>query len=130
MSVQDFLMLFSLFGGIFIMRSQDLQPGRIFHSHWMCEARAGNSNEMSPDYLREKILEEDKKKRRRLLFFSCLILFLIVAIITLLALKPNLLQDPSLVNNIDLLSNGEEISFYNKMEFYQWLDLAVAKQEQ
>ena len=87
-------------------------------------------DKISPDLLREKILAEDKRKRRRLLFSSGFILSLIVAIITLLALKPNLIQDPSLVDNIDLLSNNEDINFYNRMEFYQWLDLAVAEQGQ
>jgi hypothetical protein len=35
-----------------------------------------------------------------------------------------------LVNNIDLLSSNEEIDFYNKIEFYQWLDLAAAEKSQ
>lgn len=112
------------------MSSQDLQSDQPLHSHWSYGAGASSFNEISSEQLRAKILAEDKIKRRRLLFLSCLILSLIVAIMILLALKPNLIQDPSLVDNIDLLSSNEDINFYKRMEFYQWLDLAAAEQGQ
>ncbi len=129
-SAKVFFILFLLFRGIFDMSSQDLQPGQTMHSYWTNKMESSNSKKISPEHLRKKILEEDKKKRQRLLFITCFIIALILAVITLLALKSNLIQDPFLINNIDLLSNNEEINFYNKMEFYQWLDLAVAEQAQ
>ena len=123
-------MMFLLFGGIFMMSSQDLQSDQTSHSYWMDKVKTTNSKPISPDELRKKILEEDRKKRRRIVTISCLILAFIVAIMSLLALKHNLIKDPSLINNMDLLLNSEEISFYNKMEFYKWLELAVAEQGQ
>lgn len=112
------------------MSSQDLRSDQSLHSHWTYGAEYPDFANLSPEELREKILAEDKKKRRRLLFLGCLILSLIAVMTTLSALKPNLVQDAFLVDNIDLLSSNEEIHFYNKMEFYQWLDLAVAEEVQ
>ncbi len=103
------------------MNSQDLQPDQTMQS---------NFTKLSLDELREKILKEDKKKRQRFLFLSCLIITLFMAVITLSILNTNIMRDPQLVDNVDLLSNDEEISFYRKIEFYQWLDLAVAEQAQ
>lgn len=123
-------MVFLLFWGDFFMNSQDLGADQSSHSYWIYGEESTNSANLSPEELREKILAEDKKKRRRLLFFSCLTLSLIGTMIILSGLKPNLIKDPSLVDNIDLLSSNEEIHFYNRMEFYQWLDLAVAEKAQ
>jgi predicted nucleic acid-binding Zn ribbon protein len=112
------------------MSLQDLRSDQPLHSHWRCGTEFPDFANLSPEELREKILAEDKKKRRRLLFLGCLILSLIATMTVLSALRSNLVQDASLVDNIDLLSNNEEIHFYNRMEFYQWLDLAVAEEVQ
>ncbi len=120
-SAEIFFMVFLLFRGVFDMSLQDLQFDQTIQSNFI---------KASPDELREQILKEDKKKRQRLFLFSCLIIALFMALITLSILNTNIIQDPQLVNNVDLLLSSEEISFYKKMEFYQWLNLAVAEQAQ
>jgi hypothetical protein len=112
------------------MNSRELQPDQTLHSHWGNELNPPNSIETTHSSIREKILENDRKKRLTILFSSCFIIASIIIVIALFSFKTNPLEDSRLVDNIDLLSNNEEINFYDKMEFYQWLDLAVAEKSQ
>ncbi|MCK5896890.1 MAG: hypothetical protein KAG20_08795 [Cocleimonas sp.] len=112
------------------MSSQELQPDQTPHSHWKRRIDTPAPTEASHNYLREKILAEDRRKRHTLLFSFGFFMALVIFFIVMLSLKSNLLRDSILVNNIDLLSNNEEIDFYNKMEFYQWLDLSAAEKSQ
>ena len=109
------------------MSSQELRPDQTSHSHWRYKLNTPNSIETPRDHIREKILENDRRKRLTILFSSCFIIASIIIVMALFSFKTSLLEDSRLINNIDLLSNNEEINFYDKMEFYQWLDLAVVE---
>ncbi|MCK5917088.1 MAG: hypothetical protein KAG34_01590 [Cocleimonas sp.] len=110
------------------MNSQELRPDQISHAHWRDELNPPDSIEALHNNLREEILESDRKKRLTILLFCCFIIVSVIIIIAFFSFKTTSL-DNTLVNNIDLLSNNEEIDFYNNMEFYQWLDLAVEKSQ-
>lgn len=112
------------------MNSPDLQPDRIPRSHWARKTKTPFPIDHPHNHLREQILAEDKKKRYILLFSTCFIMISIIIMMAILSFKMNLLQDKVLINNIDLLSDSEDIAFYNKMEFYQWLDLAIVEENQ
>ena len=110
------------------MNSQELRPDQTLHSQWKDKLNTSDLIETSRNHMREEILKSDRKKRLTLLFFSCFIIASAIIIIAILSFKTNSL-DSTLVENIDLLSNNEKIDFYNKMEFYQWLDLAAEKSQ-
>jgi hypothetical protein len=110
------------------MNSQELRPDQTLHSQWKGKLNTPDLIEISRNHTREEILKSDRKKRLTLLFFSCFIIASAIIIIAILSFKTSSL-DSTLVENIDLLSNNEEIDFYNKMEFYQWLDLAAEKSQ-
>ena len=78
-------------------------------------------------FRREKILEKDRVKRRNILFYFSFLLAIALISVLFLAFKPSILQDKYLINNIELLSNNEDLDFYNELEFYQWLDLSVTE---
>ena len=80
-------------------------------------------------FRREKILEKDRVKRRNILFYFSFLLATALISVLFLAFKPSILQDKYLVNDIELLSNNEDLDFYNEMEFYQWLDSSAAENQ-
>ncbi|MCK5809561.1 MAG: hypothetical protein KAH00_00650 [Cocleimonas sp.] len=108
------------------MNSQELRPNQAWRSEWGDKPNISNSIEIPYNHRREEILENDRKKRFAILFFSCFIIVSAIIVIGIFSFKSHSL-DITLVENIDLLSNNEEIDFYNKMEFYQWLDLSAEK---
>ncbi|HFC91831.1 MAG TPA: hypothetical protein ENJ51_03375 [Leucothrix mucor] len=110
------------------MNPQELRADQTLHSQWKDKLNTPDLIEISRNHMREKILESDRKKRLSLLLFSCFIITSAIIIIAIFSFKTNSL-DSILVENIDLLSNNEEIDFYNKMEFYQWLDLATEESQ-
>jgi hypothetical protein len=112
------------------MNPRILKPDQTLYSHWGNELNTPNSIETTHNSIREKILENDRRKRLTALFFSCFIIASAIIVIALFSYRTNPLEDSRLIDNIDLLSNNEEISFYDKMEFYQWLNLAVAEKSQ
>lgn len=78
-------------------------------------------------FRREKILEKDREKRRNIFFSFAFLLIIALVSVLFLTFKPSVLQDNYLINNIELLSNNEDLNFYNEIEFYQWLDSAAAE---
>ena len=110
------------------MNSQELRADKTLHSQWKDKLNTPDLIEISRNHMREEMLRNDRKKRLTLLFFSGLIMTSAIIIIAILSFKTNSL-DSTLVENIDLLSNNEEIDFYNNMEFYQWLDLVAEKSQ-
>jgi len=112
------------------MNSPELRPDRMHRSHWARKIKTPFPIDHPHNHLREKILAEDRKKRYILLFSTCSIITSIVIMVAIFSFKMNLLKDNTLINNIDLLSDSEEIAFYHKMEFYQWLDLAIVEESQ
>ncbi|MCK5902102.1 MAG: hypothetical protein KAG28_03050 [Cocleimonas sp.] len=74
------------------------------------------------DPLKEKLLEHDKQKRQTALLIGGFFLALFFIIALVLLLKPNVIQDSTLVENIELLSSNDDVAFYTEVEFYHWLD--------
>lgn len=78
-------------------------------------------------FRREKILEKDREKRRNIIFSFVFLLAIALTAALFLAFKPSVLQDSYLIDDIELLSNNEDLDFYNEMEFYQWLNSSVVE---
>jgi hypothetical protein len=116
--------------GIFSMNSPDLRPDRMPRSHWARKIKTPFPIDHPHNHLREKILAEDKKKRYILLFSTFAIIMTIIIMIAIFSFKMNVMRDSTLINNIDLLTDSEEIAFYHEMEFYQWLDLVIVEENQ
>jgi len=116
--------------GVFSMNSPELRPDRMLRSHWARKIKTPFPIDHPHNHLREKILAEDRKKRYILLFSTCFIMMSIIIMMAIFSFKMNVLNDSILINNIELLSDSEEIDFYHKMEFYQWLDLAIIEEDQ